>query len=119
MFDSVVSLTSLVIDNEADQIIRESYSLTCRVAGAENLHSTISYKWTENTGTTNQTQVGTNSNILSFSPLRLSDAANYTCRAAIDSSFLSRFSISSTTTYDVKVQSELIVAADVLVSYLH
>ena len=59
-----------------------------------------------------------NSNILSFSPLRLSDTANYTCRAVIDSSYLSS-SISSMTTYDVDIQSELIMAADVLVSYLH
>ena len=106
-----------ISDSDSNQIIGESYSLTCGVAGAENLNSTISYQWTKNTGTT-QTQVGINSNILSFSPLRLSDAANYTCRVVIDSSFLSS-SISSMTTYDVEIESELIMAADVLVSYLY
>ena len=75
-FRAVLSISSLINDNEADQIIGESYNLTCRVAGAENLNSTISYEWTKNTDTTSQTQVGINSNILSFSPLRLSDAAN-------------------------------------------
>ena len=100
-----------ISDSNSNKTIGESYSLTCSVAGAENLNSTISYQWTKNAGTT-QTQVGINFNILSFSPLRLSDAANYTCRVIIDSSFLSS-SISSMTTYDVEIESELIITADV------
>ena len=54
-------------------------ALTCVVSGAGNLSTTIAYQWTRNDGST-QTQVGTNSNTLPLSPLRLSDAGNYSCR---------------------------------------
>ena len=111
-------ISVLISDSDSNPTIGKSYSLTCSVAGAENLNSTVFYQWTKNIDTTSQTQVGINSNILSFSPLRLSDAANYTCRVVIDSSFLSS-SISSMTTYDVEIESELIMTADVLVTYLH
>ena len=55
------------------------YTLTCGVTGADNLNQTITYQWTRNNGTT-QTQVETNSMTLLISPLRLSDAGNYSCR---------------------------------------
>ena len=56
------------------------YSLTCgaTVTGAGN--PSITYQWTKNNGT--QTQIGTDK-VLSFSPLRLSDAGRYTCQAAV------------------------------------
>ena len=63
------------------------YTLTCTVTGAENLSPTITYQWTRDNGTT-QTQVGTNSNTLSFSPLSLSDAGRYTCDVTVGSSYL-------------------------------
>ena len=61
-------------------MLGQSYSLTCgvTVTGAANL--TITYQWTKNNGT--QTQVGTD-RVLSFSPLRLSDAGRYTCQATV------------------------------------
>ena len=59
---------------------QSGYSLTCgvTVTGAEN--PSITYQWTKNNGT--QTQVGTD-RVLSFSPLRLSDAGQYTCQATV------------------------------------
>ena len=54
-------------------------TLTCNVSGAENLTSTINYQWTRYNGSTSA-QVGTNSQTLSLSPLRLSHAGNYSCR---------------------------------------
>ena len=56
----------------------EDYQLTCSVTGAENLNPTTTYRWTRNSGS-GQTQVGANSNTLSFTPLRLADAASYVC----------------------------------------
>ena len=61
-----------------------NYLLMCSVSGAENLNPTITYRWIKNSGT----QVGTNSSNLSFTPLRLSDAANYVCEVTISSSYL-------------------------------
>ena len=63
------------------------YTLTCSVTGAENLSPTITYQWTRDIGTT-QTQVETNSNTLSFSPLSLSDAGRYTCDVTVSSPYL-------------------------------
>ena len=54
----------------------------CSVSGAGS--STISYQWTKNNATT-QTQVGNDSNTLSFPSLRLSDAGRYTCQVTVGS----------------------------------
>ena len=59
----------------------------CSVSGAENLKPTITYLWMKNGGS-GQTQVGTNSNTLSFTPLQFSDAANYVCEVNVASSYL-------------------------------
>ena len=64
------------------------YFLTCDVNGTENLNSSITYQWTKNNGTQIQTQLGADSKILSFSPLMLSDAGEYTCQATISSPYL-------------------------------
>ena len=65
---------------------QSGYSLTCDVTGDENLNPTITYQWTRNNGT--MTQVGTNSNTLSFSSLSLSDAGRYTCSVTVSSPYL-------------------------------
>ena len=65
----------------------EDYQLTCRVSGAENLNPTTTYRWTKNSGS-GQTQIGTNSNTLSFTPLQLADAASYVCEVTIRSSYI-------------------------------
>ena len=54
------------------------YSLTCDATVTGTANPSITYQWTKNNGT--QTQVGTD-RVLSFSPLRLSDAGRYTCQA--------------------------------------
>ena len=50
------------------------YSLICNIiSGTEGVaDSRITYKWTKDNGT--ETQFWTNSNVLSFSPLKLSDS---------------------------------------------
>ena len=62
-------------------------SLTCDVTGADNLNPMITYQWTRNDGST-QTPVGTNSDTLTFSPLRLSNAGDYNCNVTISSTLL-------------------------------
>ena len=80
----------------------QNYSLTCGVTVTEagNPNPSITYQWTKNNGT--QTQVEAD-RVLSFSPLRLSDAGRYTCQATV--SLSCRASIKMAT-HDVTLQSE-------------
>ena len=83
-------------------------TLTCDVSGADNLNPTITYQWTRNDGST-QTRVGTNSNILTLSPLGLSNAGNYTCSTTVNSTLLNNDIITSSgNTQSVMIQGELI-----------
>ena len=61
-------------------------TLTCVITGADNINPTITYQWTRNDGST-QTPVG-NSRVLTLSPLRLSNAGDYSCSVTISSNLL-------------------------------
>ena len=84
---------------------QNGYSLTCGVNGADNLNPTITYQWTKNNGTQTQIQVGGNLQVLSFSPLSLSDAGQYTCQATVSSPYLID-NITRMDSQDVMIQSE-------------
>ena len=58
-------------------------TLTCGVSGADNLDPTTTYLWTRNGG-----REVSQSSTLSLSPVGLSDAGNYTCRATVNSNLL-------------------------------
>ena len=64
-------------------MLGQSYSRTCGVTGTENLDSSITYQWTNSNGD----QIGID-RVLSFSPLRLSDAGQYTCQVTVSSPYL-------------------------------
>ena len=83
---------------------QSGYSLTCGVTGAENLSPSITYQWTKNNGTHTQLRVGTD-RVLSFSPLRLSDAGRYTCQANVSSPYLNN-DIIITDTQDITIHGE-------------
>ena len=83
---------------------QSGYSLTCGVSGTEHLSPSITYQWTKDNGTLTQTQVGTNSLLLSFSPLRLSDAGQYTCQATVSSPYLNN-DITDAASQNVTIQS--------------
>ena len=80
---------------------QSGYSLICgvTVTGADTGNPSITYQWTKNNGT--QTQVGAD-RVLSFSPLRLSDAGRYTCQATVSSPC----STTQMDTQDITLQSE-------------
>ena len=78
------------------------YSLRCSIGGAGNLNPSITYQWTKNNGT--QSQIGADE-VLSFSPLRLSDAGRYTCQATVSSPYLNN-DITVMRTQDVRLHSE-------------
>jgi hypothetical protein len=78
---------------------QNGYSLTCDVAVTGSISNSITYQWTKNIGS--QTiPVGTD-RVLSFSPLRLSDAGQYACQATV-----CPINITMMDTHDVTVQSE-------------
>ena len=83
---------------------QNGYSLTCVVSGAGNLNASITYQWTKNNGTQTQVQVGMG-NDFSFSPLRLSDAGQYTCQATVSSLYLNN-GITMMASLDVTILSE-------------
>ena len=104
--------------SEATPTAGQIYTLICIVSGAENLNPTTTYWWTKSNTNVTQTQVGTNSNTLSFSSLRLSDAGKYTCAVAVTSDYLARNVIlTSSYSENVSIQSEKSSLEDRLLNY--
>ena len=66
-------------------MLGQAHELNCSALGAEKLNSIVNYKWTKMNDTGTFTEVGTNSNTLSLSPLYLSHAGSYTCEVNITS----------------------------------
>ena len=93
-----------------DLVLKQNnYTLTCNVTVAEHLCPyTTTYQWTKHNSTVTQLQVGADheSNTLSFSPLRLSDAGQYTCQATVHS-FRKNYDITVMESQNVRIQSEL------------
>jgi hypothetical protein len=106
-----------ISDNGATPTAGENYQLTCSVSGAENLNPTTTYRWTKNSGS-GQTQVGANSNTLSFTPLRLADAASYVCEITVSSTYLTGdIIVTNVNPEDVRIQSELIIIDAIILLY--
>ena len=94
-----------VSDSRATPTAGGDYQLNCNVAGSEHLNPTTTYRWTRNSGT--EVQVGTDPSILSFTPLRLADAASYVCEVTISSNYLTGDIVAMTINpQDIRIQSE-------------
>ena len=106
-----------ISDGGATPTAGQNYQFTCSVTGAENLNSAITYRWTKDSGS-GQTRVGTNSSILSFTPLRLSDAASYVCGVTVSSSYPVS-DITSVNSLNVTIQCELKYNIQVMLSKQH
>ena len=103
VFTSAPSVSVQIGSIVATPTAGENYLLTCSVSGAENLNPTTIYRWTKNGGT----QVGTSSNTLFFTPLRLTDAASYVCEVIISSVYLAGDIVAmNVNPQDVRIQSE-------------
>lgn len=90
----------------------EDYDLICSILGAENLNSTITYQWIKNH---DSSQIGTNSNTLSFNPVRISDAGTeYSCSVTIASSYLSG-NTAAVMSHRVRIQSKFKTIHNVIV----
>ena len=76
------AVTVQIGENTAPQIGLSDYTLTCSISGIVDRNAT--YRWIKDSNTQIWNSTGTNSSILSFaSPLKLSDAGNYTCEVSI------------------------------------
>ena len=89
-------------------MLGQAHELNCSASGAEKLNPTINYKWTKMNDTGTFTEVGTNSNILSLSPLYLSDAGSYSCEVTITSQGFLIGSITKENNTKLEIPSELI-----------
>ena len=97
---------SVRVTPSGSPVLRQNgYSLTCVVSGAGNLNASITYQWTKNNGTQTQIPVESTPSVLSFSPLRLSDAGRYTCQATVSLPCLNN-NFTRTDSHDVTFQSE-------------
>ena len=95
-----------ITDGEMSPTVGQPYQLTCSVSGDEQLRPdnmyNVMYMWTKNSSK----QVGINSD-LSLSPLRLSNAANYTCQVTIGSVYLTgTFVAMNINPFSVRITSE-------------
>ena len=83
---------------------QNNYTLTCNVLVADHLCPYVTiYQWTKNDSVA-EVEVDNVSNTLSFSPLRLSDAGQYTCHATVHS-FRINDDITVMESQDVRIQS--------------
>ena len=76
--------------NGGTPVVGEPYTLSCNVSGDEKLDSSVRYQWMRYNEIDMETLLEANSDseILSFSSLNLSDSGNYSCSAVISSSYL-------------------------------
>ena len=78
------NVAATIRDMGALPMLGQHYFLNCNVTVVDSLlNPTMTYQWTKNNET--QTQVGTNSNTLLFTFLKLSDAGRYKCEVTIAS----------------------------------
>ena len=93
-------------------------SLTCMVDGLnDNLDASVTYQWSKANKTL--TQIRTVSRDLSFAPLRLSDAGNYTCQVLVSDSNDLNISINVATFKLVYVESESFNYIAVCIMYVY
>jgi hypothetical protein len=99
VFATAPTIIVQITGGEVTPNIGREYTLTCSILGAENLNATLAYKWR------NEDQSLSNSSVLQFSSLKLSDAGRYTCQVLVTSSYLYN-SITATEYQDLVIKSK-------------
>ena len=85
----------------------QRYSLMCSVTGAVSINPTINYQWFKTAP--RRIEVGTNSPILTFDTLVLSDAGQYSCEVTVSSSLLSQAATVGSRDYNLRFPSKSVV----------
>ena len=106
---TVPTVSTNITDDGAPPTPGETYNLTCNVYGAEKLNPVITYQWMKENDT--EILVGTNSGILSFPLLSISNASNYTCMVTVESNYLEEDIHISTDLFEVKFQGIIIITS--------
>ena len=103
-FSAAPIVSTAIMSPTGPFTVGQSYTLTCtaNVAGVGTM-STTTITWTHPNGSV--TSVTGSSLNLSFNPLRVSDAGQYTCNVSVSSPFLTGPQ-SSVGTYTINVQGE-------------
>ena len=109
---SAIDITVEVISPSDPPAAGERYSLMCTVTRPDTLNLATKYQWFKTT--ISRTQVGTNSPILTFDPLVLSDAGQYSCEVTVSSSLLSQDIIIVSQHYRLKFISKFAEALQCL-----
>ena len=86
-------------------LLGHDYKLTCNVINIVPNEFNIEYQWTKLNGTLSHINP-TNTQDLSFSSLKLSDAGEYACRVNVSSSSLNTM-YTAINFYSLYIQSEL------------
>ena len=95
-----------ILENGTALLGQNGYRLDCMTVGLDdNLDVSVTYQWTKDDGT-HTVQLQSNSQTLSFGPLRLTDAGNYTCQVTVSSHHLSK-DITATSFRALHLQSKL------------
>ena len=81
-------ITSTEYPIEVTPTAGQNYTIMCNVLGADNLNSTLTYKWTKSNSSQTLCVLTTNHALFNFSPIKVSDAGNYSCKVNVSSSYL-------------------------------
>ena len=89
-FDIIAPTVQVKIEGSGiSQTPGKSYTLTCKAYGLENVNPSVKYQWFKNNGTLTRVGSISNSSILMFHFLRMSDIGWYTCNIIVDYTYLS------------------------------
>ena len=93
-----------IINSYGNVQLGENYSLACVVTGADKLNPMLSYEWTRNGNRLEM--IDNETNVLSFTPFRLSDAGNYHCNVSICSQYVNDAIMIESNNQSLKVQGK-------------
>ena len=91
-----------ITNSGGNLLLGEEYNLTCVVTGADRLNPVLSYGWTQNG--TRLEMIDNKTNVLSFSPFRLSGSGNYSCIVSIFSWYINEPIVINSNTESLEAQ---------------
>ena len=104
---TVPSVYVNISDSGGTPVVGQSYTLSCRVSGDENLDPTITYQWIQENGTAMELVSETNNSAnLFFSSLHLSNSGDYICMVVVDSMYLDEAIMEISNSFSIHLQGK-------------